>query len=122
MVIWRPIIAPKNDDSPLNAHRNEYRLVGFTNMTLNTTGRADAVLTEDEWIPVEYGDTIGLYFLDTNPIPFTKVSGCKKKMVYIHSPCDFSRCRDFVFRERETGWNPCRIYSVNAEFEKECKY
>ena len=112
LIVWRPY----------PVHPTEYRLVDYTNITVNSSGHHMIALTRRTRIPFLAGDVLGMYFPQKNPVPFSKRSSCHRNLLYLHNPCPFSRCRDFVFREQEPGWNPCRVYSISADIVQAGKY
>ena len=109
--IWRPMT--------LETH--QYKLVGQNFYNISATGIQNVVVSPNSRIPFEEGDVIGVYFPSVNPIPFSKrTSNCSGPILYLHMTHPQLR-RTYPFREREDGWNPCRVYSIHLQISNSSK-
>ena len=109
--VWRPIVS----------ELHQFRLVGQNFYNISSTGIQNVVVSPSSRIPFEEGDVIGVYFPTLNPIPFSKrTSNCSGPLLYLHMTHPQLR-RSYPFREKEDGWNPCRIYSIHLQFSNSSK-
>ena len=110
--IWRPMT--------LEIH--QYKLVGQNFYNISATGIQNVVVSPNSRIPFEEGDVIGVYFPSVNPIPFSKrTSNCSGPILYLHMTHP-QLSRTYPFREREDGWNPCRVYSIHLQISNSSRY
>lgn len=116
LIIFRPDL-----DSPIH---HKFDLVGYNNVTITTTGAHSFPVPKEKMVRFQPGDVIGLYFMGTNPIPFTKgdPNGCTKGTLYVQQPCSFNTCSSYTFRDKQPGWNPCRKYSLTAHIVNDSEY
>ena len=79
-------------------------------------GRHNFVVEPHRRVKFKQGDLIGVYFPSQNPIPFTKgQTNCSHPTLYAHNIKTLNIGKIYAFRGKESGWNPCRIYSLYAE-------
>ncbi len=112
--IWRPTSAIVN--------HHQFKLVGENFYNVSYPGIQNVVVSQDRRITFKEGDLIGVYFPSINPIPFSKnSSNCSSPILYLHKTRPHLG-RSYPFRQRQDGWNPCRIYSIHLQISNESKY
>lgn len=115
LLIFRPDTQSQAEDS--------YIIIGYNNVTISQPGSKHFVVPVKDQVHFRQGDLIGMYFEGANPIPFSKGPdyGCTAGAMYVQKPCDFSVCNSYVFRHKQDGWNPCRVYSISAHIVNQSK-
>ncbi len=111
--VWRPVAT---------SSVHQFKLVGQNFFNISSTGIQNVVVSPGDRIPFEEGDVIGVYFPSLNPIPFSKrTSSCSAPILYLHMTRPKLR-KTYPFRERQDGWNPCRVYSIHLQISNTSEY
>jgi hypothetical protein len=102
--IWRPV-----------SNNHKFSLIGQNHFEIRTLGSQDFLVPPDKRIKFHEGDLMGVYFPQQMPISFNKHdSNCSNPTLYVHDITNPVKWKAYAFRTHESGWNPCRIYSIYA--------
>lgn len=108
--VWRPL-----------PEVNMFALVGQTYFQPDELRFQELPLQPNEFININKGDVLGLYFPNENPIGYSRVpcAARNRKCLTVSAPKHVEVGSKFKFRLRASGDSACRQYSFSAKFGKE---